>query len=438
MKFKTIFSVFALSICICSVSDAAGLRLGMTGAVKQKVKELDKKVTEHKAAELRAKSLISATLFITSVKQNTSPPLSPSPHAMRKGTYKGASAPGSSFTVAPTTAFGWINSGFPDYIKVTLKQILVRYDFGDQIAWSGSKELTMDGSGNIDTSGMTLILSTHTMTKVNLTFATEAKIKGTLTAMFNIAPSSVSHNEVLKTFYTKAAYPYDAVAHTGGAADFTPFETGPAEEASVSVGSDASETVVELPILSGEIDISSPTLTILVDLNRMLRFYDGLNEINHGGVGPADLADKAYFFSDSTFRGSIAAFLGTPGTIQGYQTEFAAYYADKVIPEGVPGWMTIMFDAQGNFLSGLLMGDDDNSLTIAKGPVDSYSDSGQEFVYSIGAANGVQRIFQVNNFVRQTTLNSASPVATWIQTQAESADAVTFHGEAIFTLLFQR
>ena len=438
MKLKTIFPVLALSICICSVSDAAGLRLGMTGAVKQKIKELDKKVTEHKAAESRARSLISAALIVTSVKQSTSTLPSPSPYIMQKGSYKGASAPGSSFTVAPTTAFGWINSGSPEYIKVTLKQILVRYDFGDQVAWSGSKELIMDGSGDIDTSGMTLTLSTHTMTKVNLTFATEAKIKGTLTAMFNIAPSSASHNEVLKTFNTKAAYPYDAVTHTGGAADFTAFETGPAEEASVSVGSDASETVVELPILDGEIDISSPTFTILVDLNRMLRFYDGLNEISHGGVGPSDPADKAYFFSNSTFRGSIAAFLGTPGTIQGYQTEYAAYYADKVVPEGVPGWMTILFDAHGNFMSGLLMGDDDNSLTVAKGNIDSYSDPAQEFIYSLGATNGASSIFQVNDFVRQTTLNSASPVATWAQTQAGSADAVTFHGEAIFTLLFQR
>lgn len=49
MKLKKIFSVFTLCLFVCSVLIAAGLRFGMTGAVKQKVKELDKKVIEKKA-----------------------------------------------------------------------------------------------------------------------------------------------------------------------------------------------------------------------------------------------------------------------------------------------------------------------------------------------------------------------------------------------------
>ncbi|MBI5574289.1 MAG: hypothetical protein HY919_07045 [Elusimicrobia bacterium] len=48
MKLKKIFSVFTICLFVCSVLIAAGLRLGMTGAVKQKVKELDKKVREKK------------------------------------------------------------------------------------------------------------------------------------------------------------------------------------------------------------------------------------------------------------------------------------------------------------------------------------------------------------------------------------------------------
>ncbi|MBI5573349.1 MAG: hypothetical protein HY919_02180 [Elusimicrobia bacterium] len=49
MKLKKIVSVFAISVFVCSVLVAAGLRFGMTGAVKQKVKELDEKVREKKA-----------------------------------------------------------------------------------------------------------------------------------------------------------------------------------------------------------------------------------------------------------------------------------------------------------------------------------------------------------------------------------------------------
>ncbi|MDD5686923.1 MAG: ice-binding family protein [Elusimicrobia bacterium] len=50
MKFKKIFSVFTICFFVCSVLVAAGLRFGMTGAVKQKVKDLDKKVIVKKAA----------------------------------------------------------------------------------------------------------------------------------------------------------------------------------------------------------------------------------------------------------------------------------------------------------------------------------------------------------------------------------------------------
>ena len=50
MKLKKMLMVLALGIFACSVLSAAGLRFGMTGAVKQKVKELDKKVREKKVA----------------------------------------------------------------------------------------------------------------------------------------------------------------------------------------------------------------------------------------------------------------------------------------------------------------------------------------------------------------------------------------------------
>ncbi|MDO8733697.1 MAG: ice-binding family protein [Elusimicrobiota bacterium] len=48
MKLKKMFSVFTICLFVCSVLFAAGLRFGMPGAVKQKVKELDKKVVEEK------------------------------------------------------------------------------------------------------------------------------------------------------------------------------------------------------------------------------------------------------------------------------------------------------------------------------------------------------------------------------------------------------
>ena len=50
-KLRKIFSVFTICIFACSVSIAAGLRFGMTGAVKQKVKELDEKALSAKKAK---------------------------------------------------------------------------------------------------------------------------------------------------------------------------------------------------------------------------------------------------------------------------------------------------------------------------------------------------------------------------------------------------
>ena len=86
----------------------------------------------------------------------------------------------------------------------------------------------------------------------------------------------------------------------------------------------------------------------------------------------------------------------------------------------------------------MLIGDDDNSLTVAKGNIDSYS--GQTFVYSLNNPLGTGTpTFRVDNFVKQTTLNSATPVAIWTQTEYDSTLSPTlYHGEAIFTLLFQR
>jgi hypothetical protein len=427
---KKILLAFMAVTLVSSVS-AWGLQLGMTGAVKSKVTELDKKVHDYKVrTEVLTGAPITGSLVLKSVKQGGG---SSAPSLIAK-----TPSLASSFTTVPATRYGWINSGAPDYLKVTLKEIEVQAGTRRKTVWTGSKEFTLDG-GSIDTSDITLDLVETDITKVVLYFDNAAKIKGTLTAKFNMASGS-SYTEQTKIFNTKAAYAYDSFTHTGGDTSYTSFEGGSAEEASVSLslGGSSEYTMVEIPVLNGTIDAAHAKLTILVDLNRMLRFYVGLNTLDHGGVNPDDPANKAYFFCHSVFSNSIAAFIGDAGSIQGYQTSYASYEintpigAPGVTPAGVPGWMTLIYDAGGNLLSGMLIGDDDNSLTIAKGCITSYN--GSTFVYSIDSD---QSVFSVTGFEKQTTLNNSSPVAAWEKTKARSGDSL-YHGEAIFKLLFQQ
>lgn len=333
------------------------------------------------------------------------------------------------FTVQPNEVAGFINSAAPEYLKVTLKAIRLIGDFGSTTIWSGTRELYLDGSTEVDVSDLELQdIPTGVVSKVELTFASTGRIKGEVTGYF------VTENmPATKTFYTKANYPYDAVSHTGGASSATVFESGPSEEMDIALGGDGQDLNVGTP-LNYEIKADeTPVLTILFDLNRMLRFYNGLNLEHQGGVNPSDPADKAYFFSHSIFGNSVATFFGVAGKIQGYETVYAAYNLDTPIGNGLPcairGWMTLVYDANGNFLTGSLIGNDDNALTVAKGQIVDYQPgaSGYDFTYDL---DDHASIFHVYGFSKVETVGDSTPVATW--------DAPNNHGEAIFTLRLQK
>jgi hypothetical protein len=402
--------IIGLLLVIPAILCATGLHIGMPGAVKAKVKELNDKVFD--------KKYTAGNLVITSVKQGSS----------------GASA----FITAKTSpklaaSCGYICSGAPDYIKATLERITVQTESGKHVdAWTGSQELYMDGSGTVDTSGISLTLPKETINRVILSFARTAKVKGTVTATINTSVGSIT--PAVKTFYTRSAYSYDALNHTGGAADFTKFETGPAEETNIDLGA-GDYAFAEIPVLNGSSASLDPTLTILVDLNRMLRFNDGV--ISQGPL-PGDLGNKAYFFGHTLFQYSVAAFIGAAGTIQGYQTEYSAYPAGQPIGSGADttlGWMTLIFDSTGNFLSGNLIPDNDNALVGSKGAITRYT--GSDITYELGSTDADIRRFTATGFAKQTSLNAIAPVTTWSEsTSLPGVDK--YHGEATFTLLFQR
>jgi len=99
-----------------------------------------------------------------------------------------------------------ISSGSPEYVIVTLSSIAVQMTDGQHTIWTGSKDLKIDGTTAVDVSDVNKDLQkvpVGTVQKVILGFKQLAKIKGSVTTIGGTP------------YYTKSAYPYNAVNHTG-------------------------------------------------------------------------------------------------------------------------------------------------------------------------------------------------------------------------------
>ena len=303
---------------------------------------------------------------------------------------------------APTFAPGYIISGPPDYLKVVLRKVSVNTDHGISTVWEGWQEITLDGTGEIVLDNLTGLPLDH-ITQVNLTLEKWGKIKGTLSGNFSDVTDGVTVN-------TKEAYKYDAGDHTGGASAenglYTAFQGGEAEEMEISLSGDSALTI-QTPLDFTPNELETPTLTFLFDLSRVLRFYDGGNTNEHGGVNPSDPGDHAYFFCHSVFSNSVATFFGDVGQIQGYETLYACHRDGNL--EGVTGWMTLIFNPDGEFISGILIGDDDNALTIAKGQIQEYVE-GDYFTYGIDDHTST---FNVYGFGQSASIGDSTVPLTW-------------------------
>jgi hypothetical protein len=79
-------------------------------------------------------------------------------------------------------------------------------------------------------------------------------------------------------------------------------------------------------------------------------------------------------------------------TIEGYRLTVLA--ASGVGSSQVPGWLTVIRGADGAVVGGVVMGDDDNDLTVAKGnlahAVDDDEDGRWVLEYGLGAGDGGQ------------------------------------------------
>jgi hypothetical protein len=118
-------------------------------------------------------------------------------------------------------------------------------------------------------------------------------------------------------------------------------------------------------------------LTLAVDLNRMLRYYNRGRQDQ--SVNPGAPMNKAFFFT-TVFADSTHVFVGAPGRIYGYEMiarvcpNGETYDAGTGICSGnngfhtsVPFWMTLITGSNGGPVKMIMMPDDDNDYTITKG-----------------------------------------------------------------------
>ena len=97
--------------------------------------------------------------------------------------------------------------------------------------------------------------------------------------------------------------------------------------------------------------------------------------------------------------------------------------------------MTLVYDPNGAFLSGMLMGDSDTSWTVSKGIISSYAViAGAAAVHYSPGGTGPD--FILSDFVKQTALNEYTPLATWVWD--DSAHGYYRNGQAYFQLKLQQ
>jgi hypothetical protein len=238
----------------------------------------------------------------------------------------------------------------------------------------GSCKLT-DANGNLqditEPSGI-LKVASATYTSLSVTFAPKAKIKGCVTGTFR----SSSQNPGTHTYCTKTALATTNESITPSAADF---ESSGAEDIEIYLNRSwdqrAGSLQTTFPIkdglkISGD---SNKTLSLVIDVNRMLRFYNKGRP--DSGPNPSFPVNRAYFFT-TIFEDSLFVFAGRPGSIKGYSfltstcmeaTVTSDYLCATSTAKSVAGWMTLILDADGNPFAASAMPDDDNNLTTIKG-----------------------------------------------------------------------
>jgi hypothetical protein len=282
------------------------------------------------------------------------------------------------FPIAETVA---ITAGPPDAFFITIASIQLIAASGDGKDNADDildKPVTISvDSGTLDLSALlaatkNLRVPVGTYDEFQVSFKRKAKIKGCVTGVFNTyGDASGANVNGEETYCTRAGYSiFDAPLATN--ADFQFSTTPELMDFSLSPVEDGSGTDDTFPLsfpLADPLVVteeSAAELSLVFDLNRMLRYYNR-NAIN-SGPNPGMPVDRTYFFT-SLFDGSVYGFVGKPGRIYGYEMVFTSQNCDGVdnTEYNIGSWMTIITAADGSLITANLMPDDDNAMAICKG-----------------------------------------------------------------------
>jgi hypothetical protein len=255
-----------------------------------------------------------------------------------------------------------------------------------------------------------------TYTKLSVEFSVRAKVKGCVTGNFSTVGSNGAATQGAHTYCTKASA--STFQATPGVSTASELEGITAEEMDYQLPkanqlySSASDTFKMEFTISGGVTLTeggtSPLMSMVIDTNRMLRFYNK-NQTKSPNPGMSD--SRAYFFN-TVFEESAFVFVGGAGEVRGFKwwTDACKPYTSGTAcsagsSSNVAGWMTVIKDVNGSPIVLGLMPDDDNSLTIVKGSNKSaeglksaaFQKTGSNYnlTYSLGT-EGTGQILDVN------------------------------------------
>lgn len=304
-----------------------------------------------------------------------------------------ASTAAGSTSDAPAFHAYSIASGPPDGFKISVTRIALRTEPSAQptvlFDLPAGAELAVDsGTLSLGALATSLPAPVGIYKELEISVLREAHIKGCVEADYQQPGGSVTG-----AANVTGVHKYCTVSGFSGfddpKANGATFEQTPAEFMSFDLGAvfqvdsaaHRTDTVGFKYPLNPPLTVTKDAsfdLSLVLDLNRVLRFYNR-NRVDQG-PNPSAPTDRPYFFN-SIFAQSFYAFAGKPGRIYGY--ELIASNCPKAsadlttfacsTPGAVGAWMTVITDPQGAPLVVSVNPNDDNDLTILKGGINGLS-----------------------------------------------------------------
>lgn len=277
--------------------------------------------------------------------------------------------------------------------------------------------ITLGGDGNVAQT-INLPVPLGTIEKVKLFFDPFAKIRGTI----ENKNYSDGTNQYTISVQTKAQYYFDAqtgkLMDTQGNLDnrsndtevtnppgytfyqYTPPAQGPTPEEALLCLMDKSNFYVETPLNQTIQEGSSLVITIAADLSRMLRF-----SIKGSELWPDDPTVQTYqmFVANHYMNYLFATYVGTAGTIQGYEYTYADQESGLDSPWARTGWMTLVFDGLGNLAYGVMV--PDGQVGSPEGYLSEYQDGGGAISFTVTKDQNTS--FRITNFTPQSELDAS-------------------------------